>query len=103
MPPCGGIFICQISFIRKQVTDLRHHFKRFLLFVLRGILFASTELKLMQKNLSLLVTLFALAVSVSSCEVVGGIFKAGVWTGFIVIVLVVGLILWLVSRGRNRG
>lgn len=70
---------------------------------MRGILFASTELKLMQKNLSLLVTLFALAVSVSSCEVVGGIFKAGVWTGFIVIVLVVGLILWLVSRGRNRG
>lgn len=57
----------------------------------------------MQKNLSVLITLLVLAVSVSSCEVVGGIFKAGVWTGFIVIVLVVALILWLVSRGRNRG
>ncbi|HSB92428.1 MAG TPA: hypothetical protein VLC28_04890 [Flavitalea sp.] len=57
----------------------------------------------MQKNLSLFLTLLVLSVGVSSCEVVGGIFKAGVWTGFIVIVLVVALILWLVSRGRNRG
>ena len=68
-----------------------------------GILFASVVIKNMQKNLSVLITLLVLAVSVSSCEVVGGIFKAGVWTGFIVIVLVVALILWLVSRGRNRG
>jgi hypothetical protein len=69
----------------------------------RGILFASYLLKVMQKNLSLLITLFVLCVSVTSCEVVGGIFKAGVWTGFIVIILVVALILWIISRSRNRG
>ncbi|MFL5739123.1 MAG: phosphatidate cytidylyltransferase [Flavisolibacter sp.] len=47
--------------------------------------------------------LFALAtlMSLSSCQVVGGIFKAGFWTAIIVIVIVVVLILWLVGRGRR--
>lgn len=43
----------------------------------------------------------AMAMTLSSCEVVGGIFKAGFWTAIILIVLVVGLILWLVGRGRR--
>jgi hypothetical protein len=43
----------------------------------------------------------ALVISLSSCEVVGGIFKAGFWTAIIVIVIVVALILWLVGRGRR--
>ena len=40
----------------------------------------------------------------SSCEVIGGIFKAGVWSGIIVVVIVVALIIWLISRfsGGNR-
>jgi hypothetical protein len=45
--------------------------------------------------------LFALAVSFSSCEVVGGIFKAGFWTAIIIVVVVIALILWLVGRGRR--
>ncbi|HUR10867.1 MAG TPA: hypothetical protein VM012_05835 [Flavitalea sp.] len=49
-------------------------------------------------QLSLLVSLL---ISLSSCEVVGGIFKAGVWTGFIVIVIVVALVIWLISRFRR--
>lgn len=55
----------------------------------------------MQKSLSFLITLMVLMVSFSSCEVVGGIFKAGMWTGFLIIVVVVGLIIWLISRGRK--
>lgn len=43
----------------------------------------------------------ATAMTLSSCEVVGGIFKAGVWVGILLVVLVVGLILWLVGRGRR--
>jgi hypothetical protein len=43
----------------------------------------------------------AMAMTLTSCEVVGGIFKAGFWTAIIIIVLVVGLILWLVGRGRR--
>jgi hypothetical protein len=43
----------------------------------------------------------ALALTLSSCEVVGGIFKAGIWVGIFLVVLVVALILWLVNRGRR--
>ncbi|MBO9682394.1 MAG: phosphatidate cytidylyltransferase [Flavisolibacter sp.] len=43
----------------------------------------------------------ATAMTLSSCEVVGGIFKTGVWVGIFLVVLVVGLILWLVGRGRK--
>jgi hypothetical protein len=43
----------------------------------------------------------ALAMTLTSCEVVGGIFKAGFWTAIIVIVLIIVLILWLVGRGRR--
>lgn len=46
---------------------------------------------------SLLMTLSLL----SSCEVIGGIFKAGVWVGVIVVVAVIALILWLIGRGRK--
>jgi len=55
----------------------------------------------MKKYSSLWLYAIALAMTLSSCEVVGGIFKAGFWTAIIVIVLVVGIILWLVGRGRR--
>ena len=47
--------------------------------------------------------LFAMAVAMtlSSCEVIGGIFKAGIWVGIILVVAVVALIMWLVNRGRR--
>jgi len=40
----------------------------------------------------------ALVMSLESCRVVGGIFKAGIWVGILLVVLVVGVILWLVGR-----
>jgi hypothetical protein len=46
-------------------------------------------------------SVLAMAMTLTSCEVVGGIFKAGFWTAIIVIVIVVALILWLVGRGRR--
>jgi hypothetical protein len=46
--------------------------------------------------------LVLIAVLLSSgCEVVGGIFKAGVWVGVIMVAVVVGLILLLVSKARG--
>lgn len=47
--------------------------------------------------------LFAMAVAMtlSSCEVIGGIFKAGIWVGIILVVAVVALIMWLVNKGRR--
>jgi hypothetical protein len=42
--------------------------------------------------------LLALLISLSSCEIIGGIFKAGVWSGVILVVVVVGLIIFFVAR-----
>ncbi|MFL5773758.1 MAG: phosphatidate cytidylyltransferase [Flavisolibacter sp.] len=45
--------------------------------------------------------MLAMAVTLSSCEVVGGIFKAGFWSAIIIVIVVVALIIWLVGRGRR--
>lgn len=45
--------------------------------------------------------LIALMTTLSSCEAIGSIFKAGVWSGIIVVVLVVALILYLVGRSKK--
>jgi hypothetical protein len=45
-----------------------------------------------------LITLFLLF---SGCEVIGGIFKAGVWVGILIVLGVIGLIVWLATRGRR--
>lgn len=39
-----------------------------------------------------------LCTTLSSCELIEGIFKAGVWTGVIVVVIVLALIIWLISK-----
>ncbi|RVU00543.1 phosphatidate cytidylyltransferase [Mucilaginibacter limnophilus] len=40
-------------------------------------------------------------VGLSSCSVVGDIFKAGYYVGIIVVLIVIGLIWWLVSMFRK--
>lgn len=45
----------------------------------------------------LLLTTFLL----SSCEVIGDIFKTGFWIGVIAVVVVVGLIFWIISKFRR--
>jgi cytosine/uracil/thiamine/allantoin permease len=43
-----------------------------------------------------------LAMSLSSCEAIEAIFKAGVWVGVLVVVAVIALIIWIISRvGRK--
>ncbi|MES2775491.1 MAG: phosphatidate cytidylyltransferase [Bacteroidota bacterium] len=49
---------------------------------------------------SLLVTLL---LGLSSCEAIGSIFKAGVWTGFIIVAIIIGIIVFVISRaGKNK-
>ncbi|MEO6452539.1 MAG: phosphatidate cytidylyltransferase [Ginsengibacter sp.] len=56
----------------------------------------------MKRNSILLFTLLAIIVSTaSSCEAIGDIFKAGVWVGVIIVVLVIGVILWLVGKAKK--
>lgn len=42
-----------------------------------------------------------LAVVASGCEIIGGIFKAGVWVGAIVVILVVVLVVWIMGKARK--
>ncbi len=42
--------------------------------------------------------LFSLILFLSSCELVGDIFKAGMWTGIIGLILVVVLIIWILRK-----
>jgi hypothetical protein len=37
----------------------------------------------------------------AGCEFVGDIFEAGVWVGIILVVLIIGLVVWVFSRGRT--
>ncbi|MDB5278455.1 hypothetical protein QWZ08_02245 [Ferruginibacter paludis] len=51
-------------------------------------------------------TLLLVAVAITllpGCQAIGDIFKAGMWTGILVVVIVVGLIIYLISRfGRKE-
>jgi hypothetical protein len=49
-----------------------------------------------------LMTIFALLVTLSSCELIGDIFEAGVWFGVLMVVVVVGLVFFLISRLFGR-
>lgn len=54
------------------------------------------------KNFIAFLCLLCIVAGLSSCSVVGGIFKAGVWVGVIGVILVIGLIIYFVSRGSNK-
>jgi len=57
-------------------------------------------LNLMRKLYSLTAILFVALLS--SCELVGDIFEAGAYTGIIIVVIIVALVLWLFSKFRSR-
>ncbi len=42
--------------------------------------------------------LLAILISLTSCELIGDIFEAGVWVGVLLVVGVVGLVIFLISR-----
>jgi hypothetical protein len=46
--------------------------------------------------------LFAvLALLLSSCQVIGDIFKAGVWVGILMVVIVIVIIIFIVAKIRK--
>ena len=50
------------------------------------------------KRIGLLAAILSSITLLSSCEVIGGIFKAGMWSGIIIVVIVIALIIWLISK-----
>jgi len=55
------------------------------------------------KNIRILFsTLFVLlAFTLSSCEVIGDIFEAGMWTALVIIVIIILLVTWLFRKFRR--
>jgi hypothetical protein len=47
------------------------------------------------------VVLFFLMATLTSCEAIGDIFQAGIGVGIFIVVLVVALVIWLISRFRR--
>ncbi|MHA4742069.1 hypothetical protein [Dyadobacter sp. MSC1_007] len=56
----------------------------------------------MKAHIQLLLALL-LSFSLTSCEVIGDIFKTGVWTGVILVVGVVVVVIWLLARVFGGG
>jgi len=54
----------------------------------------------MKHSWYLFVLLLLSTVALTGCEVIGDIFKAGVWTGVLLVVLVIGFIVWLLTKGK---
>ena len=45
--------------------------------------------------------LVLLSATMSSCEVIGDIFQAGMWTAVIIVLLIVLIVGWLISKMRR--
>jgi hypothetical protein len=43
-------------------------------------------------------TFVLLAMVFTGCEVIGGIFEAGLWVGVLLVVLVIAIIFWVVKK-----
>lgn len=52
-------------------------------------------------SLSVTVVLLLAITTLSGCEAIGDIFKAGMWFGIIGVAVVVFLILWLIGRSKK--
>lgn len=54
----------------------------------------------MTRNPFLAILLLSI-ITLTSCEAIGDIFKAGMWVGIIVVVAVIALVLWLIGKARK--
>lgn len=48
-----------------------------------------------------MVFILVVSFALSACEAIGSIFKAGVWTGLILVAIVIAIVIWLISRFRK--
>lgn len=53
------------------------------------------------KKISVYSIIMLSLLSLTGCEAIETIFKAGMWWGIIVVVGVIAIILWLFSRGKD--
>jgi hypothetical protein len=56
----------------------------------------------MKKLSGIWLFVIAMAMTLSSCELVGGLIEFGFWIAIVLVVFVVAIILWIVNRFRRR-
>lgn len=56
---------------------------------------------MIRKNPGIIAILCALPF-LSSCEAIAGIFKAGMWTGIIIVAIVIAIIIWIATKISNK-
>jgi hypothetical protein len=54
------------------------------------------------KLYSFLLVLLVCTLTLTSCEAIGTIFKAGMYWAFFLVALIVGIILWVVMKSRKK-
>jgi hypothetical protein len=52
-------------------------------------------------NVPWILLVLVLAVSSAGCELIEGIFKAGLWVGMILVLVVLGVVFWIVAKMRT--
>lgn len=57
--------------------------------------------QLKMKKINIIAAMALMVSMLSGCQLVGDIFKAGVWAGIIIVVVVVFLLIWLISKFRS--
>ena len=53
------------------------------------------------KKISGALLLLVIIVMMPGCQIIGDIFKAGVWVGIIVVIAIVALVLWLIGKAKK--
>ncbi|WP_353721351.1 hypothetical protein [Dyadobacter sp. 676] len=56
----------------------------------------------MKAHINLLIILL-LSFTLTSCELIGDIFKTGVWTGVILVVGIIAIVIWLLAKAFGGG
>lgn len=52
----------------------------------------------MNKKATSFLMLLLISQIFTGCELVEGIFKAGMWVGIIIVVAIIALVIWIISR-----
>ena len=60
-----------------------------------------SRLPALKHSLSLFALLLLTTLTLPGCEIIGDIFKAGVWVGVLLVIGVIALIVWLVTKSRG--
>jgi hypothetical protein len=55
----------------------------------------------MRQSPILSITLVISIVSLAGCEIAGNIFKAGVWVGAILVIGIIGLVIWMLTKAGS--